>query len=225
MQNWNTDKIYKQSLFLCRKNNAGGISADNFFNAWNMEQNMYHTDIVGRWQNKNVSKEQGNTGLILNETILTDLAPFTIPVTLPVTSGKATKPDDFIFRISARISGKKVIFINQGQITSVTASVIDPPSITDGVYYGVQYEDYYSILPNTVTSMDLDYVAAPNDIKWAYTFGPDGEQVYNPGASIQPKWSDPTCLTITKRALTSFGISFKDNDFTQAGRFAQASGD
>lgn len=221
---WTVNDIYELYLKLARKNQAGGISATELFYFWNTEQNMYYQDIVGRWQARSNGKQGINTGLILNETDLSELAPFTIPVTLSVSSGNATKPDDFIFRLAARINGSKVTFITPGQKTYVTSSVIDPPSVTDNCYYGIQYEDYYSFLPNTVTSVDLDYIASCNDVKWGFTFDADGRQVYNPGTSVQPKWSTPTIITITKRALTSLGISFKDQDFLSAGRTAQGTG-
>lgn len=222
--NWTVDYIYSLLQFLIRKNQAGGISAKDFFFAWNTEQNMYHNDLVGRWQNRNNSKEGANTGLILNETVLSDLAPFILSETLTVTSGQVEKPSDFIFKLSMRVNGYKVYVVNPGQLPAITNSVIDPPSATDNMYYGVQYENYYKIYPNTVTSLVMDYVATPEDVKWGYTFDTEGRQVYNPGTSVQPKWSTPTIITITKRALTSLGVSFKDADFANFGRTAQATG-
>lgn len=221
---WTVDYIYSLLKFLIRKNQAGGISPSNFFFAWNTEQNMYHNDIVGRWQNRNNSKEGANTGLVLNETVLSDLSPFTLSEILPVTSGIVYKPSDFIFKLSMRINDSKVYIINPGQLPYIIDSVIDAPSTTDSMYYGVQYEDYYKIYPNSVTSLVMDYVAAPEDVKWGYTFDAEGREVYNPGASVQPKWSTPTIITITKRALTSLGVSFKDADFMNFGRTAQATG-
>jgi hypothetical protein len=227
---WNVNDIYQLYLKLSKKNQAGGISATDLFYYWNTEQNMYHQDIVGRWQARANGKTGINTGLIQNETILSDLAIFTIPASLTIIAAKATKPDDFIFRMAARINSKKVTFINPDQKASVSDSVIDPPSTTDNCYYGIEYEDYCSLLPATlptvsITTMELDYVAACNDVKWGYTFDANDRQVYNPGTSVQPKWNTPTIITITKRALTNLGVSFKDQDFLNFGRTAQASGD
>lgn len=227
---WSVNDIYQLSLKLTRKNQAGGISASDLFYMWNTEQNMYHQDIVGRWQARANGKQGANTGLIQNETIMGELAIFTIPAILTITAAEVTKPDDFIFRMAARINNKKVTFINPDQKSSVNESVIDPPSTTDNCYYGIEYEDYYYLLPTTlptasITTMELDYVASCNDIKWGYTFDGNGRQVYNSGTSIQPKWNTSTIITITKRALTNFGISFKDQDFLNYGRTAQATGD
>lgn len=227
---WDVNDIYQLYLKLSKKNQAGGISATDFFYYWNTEQNMYHQDIVGRWQQRSNGKTGVNTGLIQNETILTELSPFTLPATLTITSGNADKPEDFIFRLACRINGYRVQFINHDQIDAVSQSVIDPPSITDNKFYGVEYEDYYYFLPHTlptvtITTASLDYIASCEDVKWGYTWDADRRQVYNPGTSIQPKWSTPTVITITKRALTNLGVAFKDNDFLNYGRTAQASGD
>lgn len=221
---WTVDDIYNLIKRLTRKNQAGGISASDLFFHWNAEESMYHQDVVGRWQNRNNGKSGNNTGLILNETILSDLAPFTISTTLTITTGNADKPEDFIYRLGLRIGDYRVDMINPGQIPAVKESVIDPPSVTNNKYYAIQYENYYSFLPNTVTSATLDYVAAPTGIKWGFTFDADDRQVYNAGTSIQPKWDNNTIVEITKRTLTNLGVSFKDADFTNYGRAAQATG-
>lgn len=221
---WTTNDIYQLFLKLSRKNQSGGISASDLFYIWNAEQRSYHQDIVGRWQNRANGKTGLNTGMVLNETIITELAPFTIPETLTITNGEADKPDDFIFRVGLRIGGYKVDVINHGQIPSVTGSVIDPPSVSENTYYAVEYENYYSFLPNTVTSAELDYVADCVDVKWGFTFDANERQVYNPGTSVQPKWNNNVIITITKRAFANLGVSFKDPDFTNFGRTAQASG-
>lgn len=227
---WSVNDIYELTKKLMRKNQAGSVSASDLFYMWNTEQNMYYSDIVGRWQARANGKQGANTGLIENETILTDLAPFTIPVTLTVTNGVATKPSDFIYRLALRIvvegsdNGVDAFKINHNQIANVNASVIDPPSVPNNKYYFVEYEDYYKFLPTTVTLAELDYLASCTDIKWGFTLDANNRQVYNSGTSVQPKWDTPTIIEITKRVLTNFGVSFKDQDFLNYGRTAQATG-
>lgn len=222
---WTVDNIYQLYLKLARKNQAGGISASDLFYTWNAEESSYHQDIVGRWQARANGKTGLNTGLVLNETILGELAPFTIQEGLTIVSGDSDKPEDFIYRVGLRIAGNKVDVINHGQIPSVTSSVIDAPSIVTNTYYAIEYENYYSFLPNTVTQATLDYIAAPTGIKWGFTWDADNRQVYNAGTSIQPKWNNNVIVTITKRAFVNLGVSFKDQDFTNFGRTAQQTGD
>lgn len=230
MLTWDVNKILSLTKFLLRKNQSGSISAADFFNGWNTEQNAYFSDELGKWQARNNGKSGQNTGLIMNETIMADLAPFTIPGSVTISSGAATKPDDFIYGLARRLSlsGTEYLVtkINHGQIWYVNNDVIDPPSVTDGAYYIIEYEDYYSVLPSSSTgALLLDYIASPVDVVWAFTFDAAGRQVYNPGLSVQPKWSVPTVIEITKRTLTSFGVSYKDKDFMNFGEKNTITGD
>jgi hypothetical protein len=230
MNTWDVNKIYNNLKFLLRQNQSGGISATDFFNAWNIEQNAYHSDLLGKWQLRSNGKSGANTGLIMNETIMTDLAPFVIEGSVTIASGVATKPDDFIYGLARRIEVSSVEYlvtkINHGQIWYVNNDVIDPPSVTDGTYYIVEYEDYYNVLPSAATGdLLLDYVAHPTEVKWGFTYDAQNRKVYNAGLSVQPKWSIPTTILITKRTLSSFGVSYKDKDFENFGSKNIVTGD
>lgn len=221
---WNIDQVYGFLRFLIRKNQSGNISATDFFYAWNSEQYAYHDDLVGKWQNRNNTKESMNTGLIQNEVIMTKLAPFTIPVTIVVVGGQAIKPNDHIYTLALRINDTKVFKINHDQKWAVLDDVIDPPSIADDSYYYLEYLNYYSFLPTAVTSVELDYVASCTDVKWAFTIV-GGRQVYDSVLSVQPKWNQNTIIEITKRTLKSLGVSYKDNDFSSYGQSIITAGD
>lgn len=230
MNTWDVNKIYESLKFLLRQNQSGGISTTDFFNAWNIEQNAYHSDLLGKWQLRSNGKTGNNTGLIMNETIMTDLSPFVIEGSVSIVSGVVTKPDDFIYGLARRLELNSVEYlvnkINHGQIYYVNNDVIDPPSVTDGTYYIVEYEDYYNVLPSSATGdLLLDYVAHPTDVVWGFTYDADNRKVYNAGLSVQPKWSIPTVIAITKRTLTSFGVSYKDKDFQNFGAKNTITGD
>lgn len=222
---WTTDQIYGFLRFLVRKNQSANISTTEFFYTWNAEQTAYHDDLIGKWQNRNNTKEGMNTGLIENEVIMTKLLPFTIPVTIPIVAGKATKPSDIIYTIALRINDTKVFHINHDQIWAVKDDVIDPPSTTDDSYYYYEYLNYYSFLPISVTSVDVDYVASVTDIVWAYTLDVNHMQVYDPANSVQPKWNQNTIIEITKRSLEILGVSYKDADFSAYGNRVVQTGD
>ncbi len=226
---WSVNDIYKLVLFLTRKNQSSSISSTDLFYAWNTEQTAYFQDLLGRWQNRNNGKSGANTGLIENETIMTKLSPFTIPIALTITAHKATKPSDFVYELALRINGEEVNKINHNQIFAVNKSVIDPASTTDNKFYAVEYEDYYDLLPTTlptasITELTLDYIKQPANILWGYTFDADNRQVYNAGTSVQPEWLFNDVIEITKRTLTSFGVSYKDNDFQNFGKTTIATG-
>lgn len=219
------DYLYKFCLALIRKSQAGGVSSNEFEIHWNDQSNAYMDDLLGRFQNRTNSKLGSNTGLIENETILTKLTPFTHPVVIPITNGQAIKPDDFVYTLALRINDERVYQIDKDQIYWAKQNVIDPPSIVDNTYYYTEYENYYSFLPETVTSVSLDYIATPKNVVWGFTLDANGRQIYNPGTSVQPKWSDNSCREITKRMLSNLGISFKDADFANFGKSVETTGE
>jgi len=218
------DYIYQFALNLIRKNQAGSLASVEFARHWNDAQGSYQDDLLGRFQARGNGKTGINTGLVENKTILQKLSPFIKPVTLTITTGNADKPADFIYELALRINGKEVRHINHNQIATVNDSEIDPPSIPNNSYYVVAYEDYYSFLPNTVTSASLDYIATPVDVLWNYDIAL-GRQVYNSVGSVQPQWDNNSCREITKRMLTNLGVSFHDNQFSQFGKSVQLTGE
>jgi hypothetical protein len=223
---WSVNDIYELTKFLTRKNQSGGISSTDLFYSWNAEQSSYFSDLLGRFQKANNSKLGADTGLIENETIMTKLTPFTAPVTIPVVAGQAIKPTDFVYALALRCNGAKIYHVDHDTVWAVNQDVIDPPSLANNSYYYTEYLNYFSVLPATVTSIDLDYIQAVTDIKWDYTFDINNRQVYNPGgATVQPKWTNNSIIEITKRALINFGVSFASQDFENFGRTAVVTGD
>ncbi len=219
------DYLYQFCLSLMKKNQAGGLKSTDFYYQFNDAQSSYQSDLLGRFQARNNGKEGNNTGLIENKTILTKLTPFTKPTTLTAVNGDVEKPSDFVYTMALRIGDEKIFQIDKDQIYWVNKSVIDPPSIDDNSYYYTEYQNYYRLLPNTVTSIDLDYISTPENVVWGYTFDADGRQIYNAGTSVQSRWDDNSNREIVKRMFKNLGVSFKDNDFATFGQQVINSGE
>lgn len=219
------DYCYQFCLKLIKKNQSGGLASTEFAYHWNDAQATYQDDLLGRFQARNNGKTGLNTGLIEDETILQKLSPFIKTGTLTIASGNSNKPVNFVFRLALRIAGYDVYKITHSQISNVNHSVIDPPSVTNNAYYFVEYEGYYSFLPNTVTAATIDYIIVPPNVIWGYTLDANNRQVYNPGTSIQPLWDDNSCREVTKRMLTNLGVAFKDPDFENFGKSVQTTGE
>lgn len=214
---WNVNQVYQQLLKLLKKNQAGSVSATDFFYSWNSEQLAYFQDLLGRFQARSNGKSGINTGLIENETIETKLAPFMKAAILTIVGGNANKPNDFAYEAAIRINGHEVIKINHNQIAAINDSVIDPPSVSLNLYYVVEYQSRYTFLPNTVTTGSLDYYMVPIDVVWAFTLDGQNRQVYDVANSVQPMWLQPDIIEITRRTLKSLGVSYHDREFTQYG--------
>lgn len=214
---WSVDNIYSYTKFLTNKNQAGSISSTDLFNAWNAEQSQQHQDLVGRWQKQNNTKTGVSSGMVEDEITVSTMAPFMVPVTIPVAGGMGFKPVDYIYGLALRIDGAKVFSVNHDMIWAVNDDVIDPPSIAEDSYYYTEYLTYFSFLPTAVTSFDLDYVAETRDIVWGFTLDADNRQVYNPATSVQPQWNKNTVVEITKRTLKGFGLHFDSREFENFG--------
>ena len=209
--------LYVFTQKLIRKNQAGSLSATEFNTFWNDAQRAYMGDLLGRFQMRANGKLGMNTGLIMNETILTKLAPFTKSGTLNISGGSVAKPTGLLYRLALRIDDFDVVFINHGQISEVKKSVIDAPSVANNKYYAYEIETTYKFLPTTVTTAEINYIGDVTDIVWGYTLDGNGRQVYSAGASTQSKWDDISNMEITKRMLQDIGISLKDRDFQNFG--------
>ena len=205
--------LYVFTQKLIRKNQAGSLSATEFNTFWNDAQRAYMGDLLGRFQMRSNGKLGMNTGLILNETILTKLAPFTKSSTLVISSGSTNKPTDLLYRLALRTNDFDVVFVNHGQISEVKKSVIDAPSVANNLYYAYEIEGTYKFLPDTITEAEINYICDVTNIVWGYTLDGNGRQVYNSGSSTQSKWDDISNMEITKRMLQDIGLSLKDRDF------------
>ena len=63
--------LYVFTQKLIRKNQSGSLTSTEFNTFWNDAQRAYMGDLLGRFQLRSNGKLGMNTGLILNETILT----------------------------------------------------------------------------------------------------------------------------------------------------------
>jgi hypothetical protein len=223
---WSVDNIYQYTRFLTNKNQAGGISSTDLFNAWNGEQAMLHQDLVGRWQKQNNTKTGVMSGLIEDEVTISALSPFIVPLTgVAIAGGIAAKPANYIYGVALRINSQKVFSVSHDMIWAVNEDVIDPPSIAANSYYYTEYLNYFSFLPAIVTAFDLDYVAETTDIVWGFTLDANKRQVYDPATSVQPLWNKNTTIEITRRTLKSFGLHFDSREFENFGESNIQTGD
>jgi hypothetical protein len=180
--------------------------------------------MIGRFQRVNNGKEVKNTGLITNEVIMTKLSPFVNSATLTITAGTSPKPDGFIYRLSVLINGYEAEKIDQDQVSAVTHSVIDPPSVLNNKYYFTESKNGYTFLPSSLTTGTLKYIKVPTKVVWGFTYV-DDRPVYDAGTSVQPEWDDISCMEIIKRMVRNAGVEFKDADFANFGNVAVNTGE
>jgi len=212
------DDLYKMVLFVCNKNQAGGISNLDFQRSYNIAQSQYFSDLVGRFQQYQYGRPIPRVGLGENETVMTKLSKFIITNAVAVISGNvAIKPSNFIRLLAMRYGNLKVFRVEHDKVWSAVTSTIDPPSTT--VVYYVEYDDTWTIYPTSgISSINIDYLRKPADVVWNYTLDNDDRQVYTASGSVDPEWDDISAIEIATRALKILGVHFKDSDFTGYGQ-------
>ena len=219
------DYLYNFFLKLTRYNQSAKSASTEFAIHWNDASSSYMDDLLGRFQSKNNGKTGVNTGLILDETVMQKLSPFIQTTALTIITGVGNKPTGFIYRLAFRINGADCYKINHNQIAEVNKSVIDPPSITDNMYYFTENLATYKILPSTYSgTSELNYISTPVDVLWGFTYDGNNRQVYDSTSSVQPLWDSNSCREITKRMLLNIGVSLKDKDFENFGKSVQMTG-
>lgn len=216
---WTVDKLFDFVKFLTRKNQTASITPAEFNLVWNSEQRSYMGELLGRFQPRSNSKAGQNTGLIENQTILSALAPFTTTANQSVAiTGNAAKPTDIVYLLDIRCNDQSVRMINKGQIYAMLRSLIKPPNITTGNYYGTEYDTFYKIWPSQAGSIDVDFIRNCPDVVYAYTDDANGVAQYDAGNSTQPLWKDLELQEITKRTLKQFGVSMSERTFSEFGQ-------
>lgn len=213
----NVNDLYRMLLFVLNKNQAGGLSVDDFEDSYNTAQSQYFSDLVGRFQQYQYGRAIPRVGLGENETVMTKLAPFIMNASVAVSGNSAPKPDGLIRLLAMRYGNTKVFRVEHDKVWSAVTSYIDAPS-TSNVYY-VEYADAWTIYPTSgISSVTIDYLRKPADIVWAYTVDADGRYEYTSSGSVDPEWDDISAVEIATRALKILGVHFKDGDFVAYGQ-------
>jgi hypothetical protein len=221
---WTVKQIFELVQFLANKNETGAISPNDFFYAWNSEQRAYMGDILGKIRARNPNKNAPD-GLKEDVSTLQSLRPFVTQETLTIAvNGASDIPTDLVHALAVRIHDRDCKYVNKGQIYSVLNSAIDPPSITNNIYYFTDYDTFYKFWPAASSSAELDYVRNPTDVVFGYTIDANELEQYDAGSSVQPEWLDVDAVAITRRTLKSFGIHFSSNDFQSFGQVAVQTG-
>jgi hypothetical protein len=213
----NVNDLYSLIKSYLNKNQAGGLNVTDFQNTFNTAQDQYFQDLVGRFQQYQPGRSIPRVGLSDNETVTTKLSPFIENGIIgPSSSGSVVKPDDFIRLLDMRYGTNKVFRVEHDKLWSALSSTIDPPSTTN-IYY-VEYSTFWTVYPNTIVSITIDYLRRPARIVWNYSTDADGRYVYQSSGSVDPEWDDISTLEIATRCMKILGVHFKDGDFMQYGQ-------
>lgn len=152
-----------------------------------------------------------------------DLQPFLKAVTLTLTDGEITLPEDFVYPTSLRISkaGAKIDLVDDDKVSSRLSSQVLPVTVEYPI--AEITSTGYRIYPNTVTMAYLKYLRLP--VKPEYkTKVVSGEETYDDATSVDLEFPAITHEEIIARALPALGLNVKDSSVLQFGNFKTQQG-
>jgi hypothetical protein len=144
----------------------------------------------------------------------------TVPTTdivLPLTVWSQTRPEiasvSPIYKIVglSTIDNNSILEASKSEIDTLVKSKLTKPTTNYPIYCRIG--ENINVYPNTVSSINIDYIRKPLDPKWGYNVaGVTGNYQYNPSTSVDFEIhpSDETTLIIN--ILQYAGVAIKDAD-------------
>ena len=163
------DYCYKYLQFLSRKNQTSAITPDEFGYAINTANRQYFDFLIGHVEQFEYGDATAKVALGMSSKISRDLSPFKVDsVTISVTSQLALYPTNYQFlAVMKDTSGRKIERIDDAKLPSRLSSVIDVITDSTKSFY-VESTIGWTIYPNTVSSIVVNYYITPPIIVWAY---------------------------------------------------------
>jgi hypothetical protein len=211
------DKVYSLLKFICRKNQLGSLSPDDFASSFNTAQRNYYDFLVGRIEQYQYGRPVSRVGLSMTDNVVSRLMPFESTATLTVSGGVATKPGDFNKLLAMYTPNNyRVYRLEENRFAERMQDSIDP--VDEANAFFVEQNTNWRIYPTTLTTLNLKYLTVPVDVKWNYTTDGSGRAVYSPTGSVDPLWKDNDIDELVGRAAKIIGVSFNNQTLTGFGQ-------
>jgi hypothetical protein len=211
------NQCYLFLQFLARKNQTTSISPNEFQFAFNTGQRQYMDFLIGNVEQFQYGNSTPRVGLGMSSKISRELAPFKVDgVNINVVSQVAPYPTDFQFlAVMKDTQGRKIERIDDAKLPSRLTSVIDNATDNTKSFY-VESSTGWTIYPNTVPSIVVNYYKSAPDVVWGFTTV-GGRAVYDVNSSVQPLWDSNSLDDILGRAARILGISFSSQTLSAYG--------
>ena len=138
-------------------------------------------------------------------------------VVLPLTTWSKTRPEitssSSIYKIVglSTTNNNTILEASKSEINTLVKSKLTKPTINYPIYCKIG--DNINVYPNTVSSINMDYIRIPLDPKWGYTtVGETGNYQYNENSSINFEIHPSEETTLIIGILQYAGITIKDPD-------------
>lgn len=210
------DDMYRQLRLICRKNQLGSLSPNDFQDAINTAQNNYYDFLVGRIEQYRYDKPVPRVALNMTDNVTSRLSPFLTTSAITVSAGLAAKPANFN-KLAAIITPNnyRVYRLDYNKLPERLQDSIDP--IDEANAFFIEDSANFIIYPSTIPTISLTYYFAPPALVWAYTLDGNGRPVYDAGSSVQPLWYQNDIEEIVARAAKIIGVSLQQPNDVQYG--------
>jgi hypothetical protein len=215
----NVDKVYLSVLSIMNREQRGNITPAQFNRIARtaqldiLEGTFFEYNIsMTKKQGRRVYDEYGNIPKMLKEKI----DYHSVNTTLALSLGVANFPAAFYRTIGLTKDSRTIEIeeVSKSDFTYINSSPLTKPTEKFPVYF--KAGDTINVFPNTITSVDLDYIAKPADPTWAYTIGSSGQYLYDSNNSIDFELHPSDEVSLITKILMYAGVIINDPALTQS---------
>lgn len=206
----NIDSVYKSVLVILEQEKRGVLTPTEFNKIAAQAQQeiftQYFDELNQLLRMPQTSLAYADRMALLDEKI----SLFKREESLPLTSGKATLPDQVQELGSVVYNGREVQRIQKHELYTTNQSPLTAPTEYYPVYI---YENkVVTMYPVTVTgSLDVNYLKYPSDPKWGFTIDPNlGNYVYNSISSVDFELHQSDQPLLIDKILGYAGVMTRD---------------
>jgi len=98
-------------------------------------------------------------------------------------------------------------------IQSYLDSTIDTPTVEYPIF--TDYQGGLRVYPDSIASIKLTYLKAPNAVEWAYTLANGRTPTYDSTNSVNFEWGASHKLSLITKILGYMGLSIRDGELKQ----------
>ena len=174
----NINNVYQTVLTIINKENRGYVTPDEFNHLANIAQlEIFESYFVKAVQvaQADVTADDGANPMMVNAE---KIAEFHDTATLTSTTGRFTYPDRFYRLETVTVGGIIADQVSHKDVRYITLSPLTHPVATQPVF--TREAGGVTLYPNTIGSIEIDFLRQPNDPTWGFVNGPDGMPVYDP---------------------------------------------
>lgn len=210
------DEAYRLVQLVYNKNQSGNIKPDDFNNVAPIAQLSIINQVLGNEQQYQPNLELPKYGFRSSQKISEDLRPLVAPPsTIALSSGSGIYPTNSLYldTVIETSSGALVRPVEYDEAMILNTSVVRPPIVGKAIYYVLG--NTINVLPVSIASIKVSFVATPTPPKWNYTIV-NQQPVYSASGSQDFQIGSLLHLRVCHRILQYFGLNLLMSEIVNA---------